>query len=110
MPNGELRGDQVDGALECAGQLPVCASDEAHGLPLVVSLGPVLDWPGRARLRDKLRAGEPGRSVFGSTDLFLSFLDGVGEGGRCGLKVTFRGRKSLHLAGMQPSSAGPRHG
>ena len=30
MPIGELRGDQVDGDVECAGQLRVRAGDEAH--------------------------------------------------------------------------------
>ena len=47
---GELRGDQVDGDVECAGELPVRASYEAHEFPRVVGIELGLDWSGRARL------------------------------------------------------------
>ena len=47
---GELRGDQVDDNVECAGQLRVRAGDDAHDLPRVVDVELGLDWPGRARL------------------------------------------------------------
>ena len=33
----------------------------------------------------------------GGADLLLSFLDGVGEGGRCELGVRCPGRKGLHV-------------
>ena len=33
MPIGELRGDQVDGVVECARQLRVRAGDEAQDMP-----------------------------------------------------------------------------
>ena len=50
MPIGELRGDQVNDDVECAGQLRVRAGDEAQGLPRVAGVEIGLDWPGRARL------------------------------------------------------------
>ena len=39
----------------------------------------------------------PGRRVIGGADSLLSFLDGVGGGGRCGLGVNCSGRKGLHV-------------
>ena len=51
----------------------------------------------RAALWVELRVGEPGRSVVGGADLFLLFLDVVGEGGRCGFRVRCPGRKGLHV-------------
>ena len=48
MIYGELRGDQVDDAVECAGQLRVRAGDETHDLHRVVGLDLGLDWIGRA--------------------------------------------------------------
>ena len=50
MPIGELRGDQVDDDVECAGQLPLRAGDGAQDLPRVVGVELGLDWTGRARL------------------------------------------------------------
>ena len=47
---GELRGDQFDDDVECAGQLSVRTGDEAHDLPRVVGAELGLDSPGRARL------------------------------------------------------------
>ena len=44
-----------------------------------------------------LRVEGPGRSVVGGADLLLSFLDGVGEGGRRGLRVHCPGRKGLYV-------------
>ena len=46
---GELRGDQAGDCVECAGQLPVRAGDEANDLPRVLGAGLELDLPGRAR-------------------------------------------------------------
>ena len=40
---GELRGDQVKGDVECAGQFIVRAGDEAQGLPRVLSVELGLD-------------------------------------------------------------------
>ena len=82
---GEFRGDQVGDDVESAGQLRVRAGDEAQGLPRVVGAVLGLEWPGRARLRVELCAKGPGFSVVGGAGLPLSFLDGEGEGGRCGL-------------------------
>ena len=47
---GKLRGDQGDDDVECAGQLPVRASDETHDLLRVLVVELELDWSGRARL------------------------------------------------------------
>ena len=44
-----------------------------------------------------LRVEGLGRSVVGVADFLLSFLGGVGEGGRCGLGVRCPGRKVLHV-------------
>ena len=55
MPIGELRGDQVDDDVECAGQLCARAGDEAQGLPRVLGVERGLDWSGRARLNFELR-------------------------------------------------------
>ena len=49
MPIGELRGDQVNDDVECAGQLCVRADDEAQGVPWVVGVKLGLDWSRRAR-------------------------------------------------------------
>ena len=65
----------------------VRASDEAKGLPRVVSAELGLDWPGRAGLLAELCVERPGRSAVGGADLLLTFLDGAGEGGRHGLGV-----------------------
>ena len=48
MPIGELRGDQVDDDVECAGQLRIRAGDEAQGLPRIAGVEVGLDWSGRA--------------------------------------------------------------
>ena len=47
---GELKGDQVDDDVECAGQLRACAGDEAQDLPRVLGTELGLDWSGRAGL------------------------------------------------------------
>ena len=47
---GELRGDQVNDDVECAGQLRVRAGDEAQDVPWVVGVELGLDWSRRARL------------------------------------------------------------
>ena len=39
----------------------------------------------------------PDNSAIGGAYLVLSFLDGVGEGGRCGLGLRCPGRKGLHV-------------
>ena len=52
IPIGELRGNRIDGAVECAGQLRVRAGDEAQDLPRAVGVELGLDWFGQARLRD----------------------------------------------------------
>ena len=43
---GELRGDQVNDDVECAGQLRVRAGDEAQDLPRVAGVELGLNWPG----------------------------------------------------------------
>ena len=43
IPIGELRGDQVDDDMECAGQLRVRAGDEAQNLLRVVGVDLGLD-------------------------------------------------------------------
>ena len=50
IPIGELRGDQVDDEVKCAGKLRVRAGDEAHDLPRVLGVELGLDCPGRAGL------------------------------------------------------------
>ena len=50
MPVGELRGDQVNDDVECAGQHRVRAGDEAQDFPRVVGVELGLDWSGRAGL------------------------------------------------------------
>ena len=97
MPIGEFRGDHVDDAVECAGELPVRTGDETHDLPWVVGVELGLDWSGRTRLLAEFRAKGPGRSVVGGAGFFLSFLGGVGGGCRCGLRVPRPGRKGLHV-------------
>ena len=47
---GELKGYQVDNEVECAGQLRVCAGDEAQDLPRFVRAELGLDWSGRTWL------------------------------------------------------------
>ena len=54
MPIGELRGDQVNGDVECAGQLRVRAGDEAQDLPRVVGVELGLNWPGKLLTRGRL--------------------------------------------------------
>ena len=46
MPIGELRGDQVDDDVKCAGQLSVRAGDEGQDFPRVVGAELGLDWSG----------------------------------------------------------------
>ena len=43
MRIGDLRGDQVNGEVECAGQLRVRAGDKAQKLPRVVGVKLGLD-------------------------------------------------------------------
>ena len=50
MPIGELKRDQANGDLECAGQLRVRVGDEAQDRPRVVYFELGLGWSGRARL------------------------------------------------------------
>jgi hypothetical protein len=50
MPIGELRGDQVNDDVECAGHLRVRAGDEAQDLPRVAGVELGLDLSGRAKL------------------------------------------------------------
>ena len=50
MPIGELRGDQANDDVECAGQLRIRAGDEAQDLPRVVGVEFGLVWSWRARL------------------------------------------------------------
>ena len=97
MHIGELRGNQVNGAVVCAGQLPVRAGDEDHDLPRVVGVEPGLDWPRRAWLGVELLIEGPSRSVVGGADFFLWFLEGLREGGRCLLGVLHPGYKFLHV-------------
>ena len=47
---GELRGDQVDGNVECAEQLRVRAGDDAQNLPRVEGVELGLDLSGQARM------------------------------------------------------------
>ena len=47
---GELRGDQVNDDMECAGQLRVRAGEEAQDLPRVLGVELGLDLSGQARM------------------------------------------------------------